>query len=76
MTGFANSEEDYADKVVGKKVMPFRIEDEARKLGANFVTKPAFRLHAVHDGNLITGQQQHSGNEVAKLVIQALTERT
>lgn len=47
MTGFANSEEDYADKVVGKKVMPFRIEDEARKLGANFVTKPAFQPHVV-----------------------------
>ena len=76
MTGFANSEEDYADKVVGKKVMPFRIEDEARNLGANFVTKPAFQPHAVRDGNLITGQQQHSGNEVAKLVIQALAERT
>ena len=75
MTGFANSEEDYADKVVGKRVMPFRIEDEARKLGANFVTKPAFQPHAVRDGNLITGQQQYSGHEVAKLVIQALAEK-
>jgi putative intracellular protease/amidase len=43
MTGFANSEEDYADKVVGQKVMPFRIEDEARKLGAHFSTAPAFQ---------------------------------
>lgn len=76
MTGFANSEEDYADKVVGKRVMPFRIEDEARKLGANFVTKPAFQPHAVRDGNLITGQQQHSGSEVAKLVLQALAEKS
>ncbi len=72
MTGFANSEEDFADKVVGQKVMPFRIEDEARKLGANFVTAPAFQPFAVCDGNLITGQQQHSGHEVAKLVLQAL----
>ncbi len=72
MTGFANSEEDFADKVVGQKVMPFRIEDEARKLGANFVTAPAFQPHALMDGNLITGQQQHSGHEVAKLVLQAL----
>ncbi len=72
MTGFANSEEDFADKVVGQKVMPFRIEDEARKLGANFVTAPAFQPFAVRDGNLITGQQQHSGHEVAKLVLQAL----
>jgi putative intracellular protease/amidase len=72
MTGFANSEEDYADKAVGRKLMPFRIEDEANRMAAHFVTKPAFQPHAVRDGNLITGQQQHSGGEVAKLVISAL----
>jgi putative intracellular protease/amidase len=72
MTGFANSEEDFADQMVGQKLMPFRIEDEARKLGANFVVAPAFQPHAVRDGHLITGQQQFSGGEVAKLVIEAL----
>lgn len=74
ITGFANSEEDYADKAVGRKLMPFRIEDEARKLGAEFVAAPAFQPHAVRDGNLITGQQQHSGAETARLVIEALEE--
>jgi putative intracellular protease/amidase len=72
MTGFANSEEDYADKAVGQKLMPFRIEDEANRMAAHFVTKPAFQPYAVRDGNLITGQQQHSGGEVAKLVISVL----
>jgi putative intracellular protease/amidase len=72
ITGFANSEEDYADKTVGQKMMPFRIEDEANKLGANFVTKEAFASHAVQDGNLITGQQQNSGAATAKLVLAAL----
>ena len=72
MTGFANSEEDYADKAVGQKLMPFRIEDEANKMGAHFTTKPAFQPYAVRDGNLITGQQQHSGGEVANLVISEL----
>ncbi len=72
MTGFANSEEDYADQVVGKQVMPFRIEDEAKKLRAQFVTRDAFAPHAIRDGNLITGQQQHSGHEVAQLVLDAL----
>ncbi len=72
ITGFANSEEDFADKVVGKKVMPFRIEDEAKKLGARFITKEAFASHAVADGRLITGQQQNSGKAVAQLVIKAL----
>jgi putative intracellular protease/amidase len=72
MTGFANSEEDYADQVVGQKVMPFRIEDEAKKLGAHFVTEAAFSPHAVRDGYLVTGQQQNSGAETAKLVLQVL----
>jgi putative intracellular protease/amidase len=72
ITGFANSEEDYADGIVGQKMMPFRIEDEAKKLGANFVTKEAFASHALQDGNLITGQQQNSGAETAKLVLAAL----
>jgi putative intracellular protease/amidase len=74
MTGFANSEEDFGDQAVGKTMMPFRIEDEARKLGANFVTKEAFSSHAVRDGNLITGQQQSSGAETARLVLDALAE--
>lgn len=72
LTGFANSEEDYADHAVGRKIMPFRIEDEARRLGADFVAGPAFQPHAVRDGNLITGQQQHSGEATARLVLAAL----
>lgn len=72
ITGFANTEEDFADQAVGRKMMPFRIEDEARLLGADFVTGPAFQPFAVRDGNLITGQQQHSGHEVARLVMEML----
>ena len=73
ITGFTDEEEDFADKSVGKKVMPFRIEDEAKKLGAEFQKAVAFEPFAIKDGNLITGQQQHSGAEVAKLVIDSLT---
>ena len=72
MTGFANSEEDFADSLVGQKLMPFRIEDEAKKLGANFISGGMFKEFAVRDGRLITGQQQYSGAATAKLVIQAL----
>lgn len=72
ITGFANSEEDYADQAVGQKIMPFRIEDEARALGAEFVDGPAFQPHALADGHLITGQQQYSGAETAKLILAAL----
>ena len=72
MTGFANSEEEFADTYVGEKVMPFRIEDEAKRLGANFITGGMFKEFAVRDGRLITGQQQYSGRATAKLVIEAL----
>jgi putative intracellular protease/amidase len=72
-TGFANSEEDYADDYVGKRIQPFRIEDEARKISdTNFIVQGRFRPHAVRDGNLITGQQQYSGAAAARLVIEAL----
>jgi putative intracellular protease/amidase len=74
ITGFTDEEEDFADKTVGKKVMPFRIEDEAKKLGAEFQKATAFEPFAIKDGILITGQQQHSGAEVAKLVIDSLSK--
>jgi putative intracellular protease/amidase len=72
-TGFANSEERFADDFVGQKIQPFWIEDEARKLDdTNFVVNGRFKPHAVRDGNLITGQQQYSGAEVARRVSEAL----
>jgi putative intracellular protease/amidase len=72
-TGFANSEEQYADEFVGKRIQPFRIEDEARKIpGTNFIVQGRFKPHAVRDGNLIIGQQQYSGAAAARLLIEAL----
>jgi putative intracellular protease/amidase len=72
-TGFANSEEDYADSVAGTRIQPFRIEEEARKLpNTNFIVQRRFKPHAVRDGHLITGQQQYSGTAAARLVIEAL----
>lgn len=50
----------------------YRIEDEARLRGANFIQGGLFRAFAVRDGQLITGQQQYSGAKVAVLVIQSL----
>lgn len=72
-TGFADSEEKYADSFVGQRIQPFWIEEEARKLSdTNFIVAGQFRAHAVRDGNLITGQQQYSGAAAAKLVIDTL----
>jgi putative intracellular protease/amidase/thioesterase domain-containing protein len=74
-TGFASSEEQYADNYVGMKIQPFRIEDEARKMSnSKFVVGAPFSAFAVQDGNLITGQQQNSGAAAAALVIKALEE--
>ena len=72
-TGFADCEEKFADEFVGKRMQPFWIEQEARKLSdTNFIVSGRFKAHAVRDGNLITGQQQYSGNAVARLMIEAL----
>ena len=72
-TGFATSEEKFADSFVGQRIQPFWIEDEARKIdGTNFVVDQMFREFAVRDGLLVTGQQQYSGAAAARLVIEAL----
>jgi putative intracellular protease/amidase len=72
-TGFANSEERFADDYVGRRIQPFWIEDEARTLeNTNFIVHGRFKPHAVRDGNLITGQQQYSGTAAARLIIEAL----
>ncbi len=72
-TGFANSEEDFADAFVGSPIQPFRIEDRARSLpDTNFVVDSMFKPFAVRDGNLVTGQQQYSGAAAARLIIEAL----
>lgn len=72
-TGFATSEEKYADEFVGQRMQPFWIEEEAKKLAdTNFIVSGRFKSHAVRDGNLITGQQQYSATAAARLVIEAL----
>jgi len=63
VTGFANVEEDFADNAVwemnllprDKRIMPWRIEDELKKLGANYVQAGRWRGFAIRDGTLITG---------------------
>lgn len=72
-TGFADAEERVADEFVGRKIQPFWIEEEARRLpDTNFVVDQPFRAHAVRDGRLVTGQQQYSGATAARLVIETV----
>jgi putative intracellular protease/amidase len=72
VTGFTNGEEQEADQAAGTQVMPWRIEDELEKLGAQFKKKGNWESYAIADGNLITGQQNMSGEETARLVVQKL----
>jgi putative intracellular protease/amidase len=74
-TGFADAEEDYADKAVGMKIQPYRIEEEARKIpGTIFKVAAPFSSYVIQDGNLITGQQQNSGMAAAWLVVESLNK--
>lgn len=80
VTGFANIEEDFADQAVwdagaldhDKHVMSWRIEDEVRKLGANYVQAGLWKGFAIRDGNLATGQQNFFGSEVAHTILEAV----
>lgn len=75
-TGFADAEEEFADKAVGMKIQPYRIETEARKItGTNFKVAAPFSSYAIADGNLITGQQQNSGASAAELVVKKLNRK-
>jgi putative intracellular protease/amidase len=79
-TGFSNMEEDDADEKTwamgalprGKHIMPWRIEDEVKRLGGVYTQGGLWRGYAVRDGNLITGQQQFSGGKLGELVVKAL----
>lgn len=80
VTGFPNVEEDLADRMTweagalpeGQSIMPWRIEDSLKDLGANFIQAGAFRSFAIRDGNLVTGQQNFSGAETARLILEAV----
>jgi putative intracellular protease/amidase len=82
VTGFANVEEDFADAVVwrmnalphGMHDTPWRIEDELKALGANYIQAGLWRSFAIRDGNLLTGQQNFSGAETAQALVRALGE--
>ncbi|WP_297609645.1 type 1 glutamine amidotransferase domain-containing protein [Nocardia sp.] len=80
VTGFANIEEDFADRSTwdmgllenGTHIMPWRIEDEVGRLGGNYVRSGLWSGFAIRDGNLVTGQQNFSGGETADLIIETL----
>ena len=48
------------------------LEDRLKALGANYIQAGRWRGFAVRDGNLVTGQQNFSGEETARAVVEAL----
>lgn len=76
-TGFADSEEEYADKAVGLKIQPYRIQEEASRLkDTTFKVAKPFSSYAIQDGNLITGQQQNSGTVAAEMLVDSLQKNS
>ncbi|WP_414053635.1 type 1 glutamine amidotransferase domain-containing protein [Macrococcus equi] len=70
LTGFSNLEEHMVRKT---KKVPFLLEDELKKKGANYkkATLP-MASKVVQDGNIITGQNPQSPKGVAKKVWNAI----
>jgi putative intracellular protease/amidase len=72
VTGFTNGEEE---EVGLTKVVPFLVEDELMSLGATFSKVKNWGVHAVADGQLITGQNPASSGPAARLLIDTLGKK-
>lgn len=69
VTGFSNTEEE-AVKLT--KVVPFLLEDELIKQGANYSKGDDWASYVKQDGLLITGQNPGSSEAVAELILETI----
>jgi len=73
VTGFTNSEE----AAVGlTEVVPFLVEDELIRNGANYSKIGDWQSYVVQDELLITGQNPASSSEAAKILLQTLNSES
>lgn len=80
VTSFANGEEDSVNKMLwqykiipeGQHLSSWRVEDAMKEIGAKYVSGEIWKPFAVRDGNLVTGQQNSSGAETARKVLEAI----
>jgi putative intracellular protease/amidase len=72
VNAFTNQEEK---AVALDEIIPFFTETELRNRGGLFESTENFQAHSVRDGRLITGQNPRSAAGVAKLMLEALSER-
>ena len=70
VTGFTNEEEE---EVHLTKVVPFLVEDELKRLGANFEKLPNWQPHSIVDGRLITGQNPASSTSAAQALLKLMS---
>jgi putative intracellular protease/amidase len=75
VTGFGNEEGKLAQQLVGTEYLPFYLESEIPKRGATFKYAGPNKSFVVVSGGgrLITGQQNLSGSELGKKLVEALT---
>jgi putative intracellular protease/amidase len=72
VTGFSNSEEE-AFKLT--QVVPFLLEDELTKQGANYSKVDDWASYVKQDGLLITGQNPSSSEAVAELILETIKRK-
>lgn len=72
LTGFSNTEEK---AVKLDKIVPFLLEDELKKRGADYSKGNDWESFVKQDGLLITGQNPASSAATAKLVLQTLKDQ-
>lgn len=73
LTGFSNSEEESSGL---NGVVPFLLETKLRSLGALYSKGLDYTSHVVVDGNIITGQNPASSEDVAKKMIALVRHNT
>ena len=69
LTGFSNSEEAAVQLT---DVVPFLLEDLLQEKGANYSSADDWQPYTVTDGNLITGQNPASSEQVAQALLEKL----
>ncbi|SDR53817.1 Putative intracellular protease/amidase [Paraburkholderia fungorum] len=69
LTAFSDSEEVAAQLA---EVVPYLVETELKKLGANYSRAPDWNEYIVRDGQLLSGQNPASSRGVAKALIEVL----
>ena len=71
MTGFSDEEESMVGLI---DQVPFSLESRLKALGGVYSSVPAFGVHVVVSGRLVTGQNPASSKSVAARIIELLNQ--